>query len=105
MTLATLQVLSVLVDEPLARHYGLELSKQAGLKPGTIYPILGRLEQARWVTSAWEDIDPTVVGRPQRRYYQLNPDGAQAARRALQKAQRSLARGARGIPEPGSSPA
>jgi PadR family transcriptional regulator, regulatory protein PadR len=91
MTLATLQVLSILVDDVRAKHYGLELSKRAGFKPGTIYPILARLEEAGWVTSAWEDIDPAIEGRPLRRYYQLSLDGAERARRALTDAQRSLA--------------
>jgi PadR family transcriptional regulator len=104
MTLATLQVLSVLVDDPLGQHYGLELSKQAGLKSGTIYPILARLEKAGWVTSAWEGIDPVIQGRPQRRYYQITADGVRAARQALQEAQRSLA-GSKQRPELGGSPA
>ncbi len=34
------QVLAVMGRAPLAEHYGLELSQEAGLKSGTIYPIL-----------------------------------------------------------------
>jgi PadR family transcriptional regulator, regulatory protein PadR len=56
---------------------------------------LARLEEAGWVTSAWEDIDPAIEGRPLRRYYQLSLDGAERARRALMDAQRSLALGTR----------
>jgi DNA-binding PadR family transcriptional regulator len=105
MTLKTLQVLSVMLDDVTGRHYGLELSKQAGLKPGTIYPILTKLEEARWVKGAWEDVDPAIVGRPQRRYYQLSPTGAEAARQALEKAQQSLAPGGRPLPNPRGLPA
>src|SRR6266498_3022405 len=63
MTMQTLRVLKVLLDEPLAEHFGLEISRTAGLPTGSIYPILARLEQASWLESAWEDIDPVVVGR------------------------------------------
>ena len=53
-TLQVLTVLRLLLDHPTAAQYGLELSKQAGLATGTIYPILTRLEQAGWVVSDWE---------------------------------------------------
>jgi len=61
----------------------LELCKRAGLKPGTIYPILDRLLKAEWLERRWEDIDPTVEGRPRRRLYRLTGLGAPAARQAL----------------------
>src|SRR5512132_394997 len=69
MTLQTLKVLKVLFSDPLGEHYGLEIANQAGLKSGTIYPILVRLEEYKWVTSDWEEIDPVVEGRRPRRYY------------------------------------
>jgi len=34
-------------------------------------PILARLEGVGWLESGWEDVDPTVVGRPALRYYRL----------------------------------
>jgi len=43
MTLQTLRVLGVLLDEPSGRLYGLEIAKASGLPTGTIYPILARL--------------------------------------------------------------
>jgi len=51
--------------------YGLELSEETGLQPGTAYPILLRLEHEGWVTSRWEDVDPRAEKRPARRYYRL----------------------------------
>ena len=90
ITLQTLKVLTVLVSDPLGEHYGLEIAEQAGLKSGTIYPILVRLEKHRWVTSNWEQIDPVAAGRRPRRYYRLSPYGAERARQHLQQARQVL---------------
>jgi PadR family transcriptional regulator PadR len=84
MTTQTLKVLGAMVSADIASEwYGLELSKRSGLKPGTIYPILKRLLDAKWVERRWEDIDPAVVGRPKRRLYRLTGVGAPAARQAV----------------------
>jgi PadR family transcriptional regulator, regulatory protein PadR len=86
----TLRVLSVMLENPMIEHYGLELSKGAQLASGTIYPILRRLEQQGWVVSRWEDIDPTVEGRPRKRLYQLTGSGARQAREHLAQTRRWL---------------
>ena len=91
VTLQTLQVLKVLLEQPSGHHYGLEIAKGARLATGTIYPILARLEQAGWVHSDWEVADPAAIGRPRRRFYQLSADGAERATRKLRDAQRALA--------------
>lgn len=53
-------------DEP--PHYGLEIMRLTGLRSGTVYPILARLEREGVVESWWED-DASAQGRPRRRYY------------------------------------
>jgi DNA-binding PadR family transcriptional regulator len=83
MTIPTQLVLRALLDDPAREKYGLEICQAAGLASGTIHPILARLENMGWVDSFWEDIDPAAAGRPRRRYYTLNPDGAEQARAAL----------------------
>jgi PadR family transcriptional regulator, regulatory protein PadR len=83
MTTQTLKVLSAMLSDLQREWYGLELSKHSGLKPGTIYPILDRLMKVDWLERRWEDIDPTVEGRPRRRLYRLSSVGAPAARHAL----------------------
>jgi PadR family transcriptional regulator PadR len=83
LTSQTLKVLGVLLSDPDAELYGLELSRRSGLKPGTIYPILDRLLKMEWVDRHWEDIDPKVEGRPRRRLYRLTGVGAPAAREAI----------------------
>ena len=54
MTVQTQLVLRALLDEPDAEHYGFELSKTTGLKDGTMYPMLARLEDAGWIEGFWE---------------------------------------------------
>jgi DNA-binding PadR family transcriptional regulator len=91
MTMLTLRVLKVMVEEPTSDHYGLDLAKRAGTKIGSVYPILLRLEHAGWLTSHQEEIDPGEAGRPRRRLYRLTETGAQTTRQALLDAQRDLA--------------
>jgi len=83
MTPQTQAVLRALLDKPTAELYGLQLCALAELPSGTIHPILARLESAGWLDSRWEDTDPSEQGRPRRRYYRLNPGGAEQARIAL----------------------
>jgi PadR family transcriptional regulator, regulatory protein PadR len=90
MTLQTLRVLGVLLQEKTGEQYGLEISRQAGLPTGSIYPILARLEAAGWVTSAWEEIDPAKAGRRPRRYYRLTASGIERAQQAMRVVRGSL---------------
>ena len=88
MTTTTQLVLDVLLDDPAAERYGLEVGSAAGLPSGTVHPILARLEGVGWVQSRWEDVDPREEGRPARRYYRLTADGLVAARAALARRRR-----------------
>ena len=88
MTIATQLVLHVLLEDPDAQVYGLQLGHAVGLPSGTVHPILARLEGLGWVESSWEDIDPQTEGRPARRYYRLSGSGAESARAAMERAGR-----------------
>ena len=55
--------LQALLQDPGRELYGLELSEQTGLLPGTVYPILQRLEEAGLATSRHEEVDPHAVKR------------------------------------------
>jgi PadR family transcriptional regulator len=75
LTTATLAVLNVLVacagcDEPV---WGFKICESAGLGPGTVYPVLDRLESAGWITGFWEADPPP--NRPRRRLYELTALG------------------------------
>src|SRR6266581_1674736 len=46
MTPQTVAVLQAMLDDPARARYGRDLCRQAGLKSGTVQPILARMEQA-----------------------------------------------------------
>jgi PadR family transcriptional regulator PadR len=97
MTTPRVLVLQALLEDPHRERYGLDLAYQAGLEPGTIYPILVAFETVGWLTSREEDIDVHTEGRPRRRYYQLTAAGVTAAQESLVKAaQRRASRPATG---------
>lgn len=75
VTLATLKVLRVFAAEPSTNQYGLALIRASGLKGGSLYPILSRLENEGWIAGTWEDIDEQSAGRRRRRYYRLTTKG------------------------------
>jgi DNA-binding MarR family transcriptional regulator len=83
MSSSVISVLEVFLTDPGTVRYGLELGASTGLASGTIHPVLARLEAAGWLDSEWEQVDPSSVGRPRRRFYRLTPVGVERARAAL----------------------
>lgn len=67
VTPATALVLESLLSAE--RLWGLQIVKDVGKKPGTVYPILDRLESAGWVQGEWETAEARKG--PRRRYYRL----------------------------------
>jgi DNA-binding PadR family transcriptional regulator len=64
--------------------YGREIIQSTGMAPGTLYPILNRLEAAGVTEGHDETIDRAGFdGRAPRRYYRFTPAGADFARKAL----------------------
>jgi DNA-binding PadR family transcriptional regulator len=80
-----IKVLTALLDAAQAGDdvYGLDLSRRTGVKAGTLSPILARMEQSGWVSVRLEHVDPSVAGRPRRKYYALTGLGAYEARQIL----------------------
>ena len=85
MTLQTIQVLNLMREDAAIEWYGLQVANEAGLKSGSVYVVLARLEQAGWLTSLWEQIDPAAEGRPRRRLYKLTGEGLRAATAAVEE--------------------
>ena len=80
----TLPTALVLLAVGRGTRHGFDIIDATGLRSGTVYPILRRLEEARLVRSHWEGVPAaTEAGRPPRRYYQLTGEGAVLARQAL----------------------
>jgi len=77
-TVQTALVLDALLQSP--GSCGSELTRITGLASGSLYPILIRLEKAGWLQSAWEDGDPSDLGRPRRRNYTVSALGERKAR-------------------------
>lgn len=84
-SLQAIWVLRALYDDLDGEHYGFSISKTTGLKSGTLYPILARLETHGLVISKWEQVDPTTAGRPPRRFYSLSATGIKCVEEELRK--------------------
>ena len=74
----TLAVLSVFDAAPSRWRYGLELSRETGLKSGTLYPLLVRLAEQGFLEAAWQPSEQ--AGRPPRHAYRLTAQGWGLAR-------------------------
>jgi DNA-binding PadR family transcriptional regulator len=65
--------MTALADAGEAWRYGLELAAATGLKSGSLYPILARLDERGLAESRW--LDPEQPGRPPRHAYRLTGAG------------------------------
>ncbi|MFI7131944.1 PadR family transcriptional regulator [Nonomuraea sp. NPDC050153] len=66
-------------NEPI---HGWAIMKATGRAGPTVYKVLDRLEEARWVTGEWEALAHDQPG-PRRRFYRLTGEGERAARALL----------------------
>jgi DNA-binding PadR family transcriptional regulator len=83
MTLTTVSVLKAVAQ---GHRYGFSIMDATGLSSGTVYPILGRLEEGGWVRSRWEDQQIAhSEKRPPRRYYEITAAGSTRLEAALQR--------------------
>lgn len=71
-------VLAVLLNAGGQWSHGYELVRLAGVKSGTLYPLLIRLEAQGYLEAEWQQ--PTEGGRPPRHAYRLTASGVQLAR-------------------------
>ncbi|MGH9327296.1 MAG: PadR family transcriptional regulator [Terriglobia bacterium] len=81
----TLLVVERFLTRPRQWRYGYELCRDTGLKSGTLYPILMRLEKNSLLEARWL---MTEKGVPPRHTYRLTPNGLELARTKLAEAQR-----------------
>jgi PadR family transcriptional regulator len=73
----TLQILDAFLQAPKEWIYGYDISRNTGLKSGTLYPILMRLAERKLLETEWETGE---VGRPPRHMYRLTPEGKRFAK-------------------------
>jgi PadR family transcriptional regulator, regulatory protein PadR len=74
----TRQLLSAMLRQPRTWQYGYEISKQTGLKSGTLYPLLMRLSDQGLLDSQWQN--PERPGKLPRHAYKLTSSGLALAR-------------------------
>lgn len=69
----TRAVLAILAAQPQAWRYGYDLSRDTGLKSGTLYPLLIRLADQGLLEAEWRA--PLQPGRPARHACRLTGAG------------------------------
>jgi PadR family transcriptional regulator PadR len=80
-------MLKIFVEHPTKEFSGAEIAKVTGIGSGTLYPLLARFEQERWLKGRWETIEPSEEKRPRRHLYKITPLGQNSARQALAELQ------------------
>ena len=74
----TRNVFAALMSRPADWRYGYDLTKEAGLSSGTLYPLLIRLHERGLLDARWVEADRP--GRPPRHAYRLSAAGQAYAR-------------------------
>jgi PadR family transcriptional regulator, regulatory protein PadR len=73
-TEALVKVAIVMMSDPHGQYWGYDLTRQARVLSGSLYPILRQMLDDGLLTDDWED-PATVSDRPPRRYYELTDKG------------------------------
>ena len=86
-------VLAFLAEAGGEWRHGYDLVRATGVKSGTVYPLLIRLEAEGYLEAQWQP--PAAPGRPPRHAYRLTAEGARFARNVLSADAGSTAAGRR----------
>lgn len=89
-------LLRALLDRPLAWRHGYDLSRETGLKSGTLYPLLIRLTEQGFLRARWEPVERP--GRPPRHAYRLTGHGVRLARELAGRERTGPAQAVVGVP-------
>ncbi len=87
----TLLVLDAFLRSPADWKYGYDISRNTGLKSGTLYPILIRMAEREMLETSWENSEE---GRPPRHLYRLTAEGVRFAREHRLTAAKGMLRSA-----------
>lgn len=93
-----LRALVVLADAGPAWRHGYDITARSGLKSGTLYPLLVRLEAAGQLEARWEE--SPIAGRPPRHIYRLT----EAGNALVASLADALAQARAGMPAAGAPP-
>ena len=83
LTYSTAVVLQALEG---GHRYGFDIIEAVGVRSGTVYPLLRRLQEGGLVSSRWESVKISrASNRPPRRYYELTRAGVEAVAHARER--------------------
>ncbi len=82
MTQQALALMQTFLERGNDWSYGYDLSRESGLKSGTLYPMLIRFSERGWLDDEWQHAE----GEKPRHMYRLTPLGRRAAKVALEEA-------------------
>lgn len=71
-------LLAILAEAGADWSHGYDLGRRAGIKSGTLYPLLIRLQDQGHLEAQWQE--PETPGRPPRHAYRLTATGRELAR-------------------------
>ena len=74
-------ILAFLSEAGREWRHGYDLVRATGVKSGTVYPLLIRLEAQGYLEAQWQS--PAAPGRPPRHAYRLTAEGARFAHAIL----------------------
>lgn len=89
-------ILAVMAEARNSWLHGYDLCRQGGIKSGTLYPLLIRLEEQGYLEAEWQA--PAEPGRPPRHAYRLTEAGRSLARANPPPGEGAVARDARARP-------
>jgi DNA-binding PadR family transcriptional regulator len=89
-------ILAAMAESGSRWLHGYDLCRQGGIKSGTLYPLLIRLEEHGYLEAEWHA--PAEPGRPPRHAYRLTAAGRALARANPPFGAGAVARGAREKP-------
>ena len=83
-----LLLLDALLRRPADWRHGYDLLNETGLKSGTLYPLLMRLNDDGWLESEWRP--PVPPARAPRHAYRLTTQGRACAQSLMSEANKLL---------------
>lgn len=89
-------ILAIMAQAGKRWLHGYDLCRQGGIKSGTLYPLLIRLEAQGYLEAEWQA--PAEPGRPPRHAYRLTATGQALARANPPPGPAATARAPRGKP-------
>lgn len=74
LSIPMLKVLKLFLEQPEKPLFGFQIVNKIHINQSTVYPLLIKLETAGYLKAYWEKLDPTILDRPRRRYYQIRSE-------------------------------